>query len=152
MGANYGQLRQLAENLHRAEQGMTEFKRQLALGEGLYAVKQAKKICTDEDIIDTGNLRRSYHTDPNPMITPNTLRIDVHNSAKYASDVEYGHIVVRRGSTDLQQRRRAAMRNGRFVRGKYVLTRAIQRTLETQRARIGRKLNRYVKQFFGGGA
>ena len=47
MGANYGQLRQLAENLHRAEQGMTEFKRQLALGEGLYAVKQAKKICTD---------------------------------------------------------------------------------------------------------
>lgn len=148
MGAEYGQLVRFAENIRSAAAGMTELKRQLIVGEGVYAVKQAKKICKDEDIIDTGNYRRSFHTDPAPVVTPQNARIDVHNGADYASHLEYGHLVVSRGGGSLHARRRAAMLGGRFVRGKYVLTRAIQRTKETQAHRISRKLEAYLRRCF----
>jgi hypothetical protein len=149
MGAEYGQLVRFRDSIRSAAAGMTELKRQLIVGEGVYAVKQAKKICKDEEIIDTGNYRNSFHTDPAPVVTPQNARIDVHNGADYASHLEYGHLVVSRGGGSLHSRRRAAMAGGRFVRGKYVLTRAIQRTAATQAARINRKLEAYLRRYFG---
>ena len=150
MGAEFGQLVRFADNLRRAEQGMPELKRQIIVGEGVYAVRQAKQICKDEEIIDTGNYRNNFHTDPNPVITPSSARIDVHNGADYASHLEYGHLVVSRGGGSLHARRRAAMEGGKFVRGKYVLTRAMQRTKDTQAVRISRKLQAYINRVFGG--
>lgn len=151
MGAEYSQLVAFANALRKAKDGMPDLKRQIIVGEGLYAVKEAKKICKEERIIKTGNLRNSFHTDPAPIVTDNLARIDVHNSANYASHVEYGHITVSRGGGSLHDRRRKALEGGKFVRGKYVLTRAIYRTRDTQPIRIQRKLNEYLKKVFGGG-
>lgn len=146
MSADYGQLVRYAEGLRRAQAGMTEFKRQVIVGEGAYAVKQAKKICKDEQIIDTGNYRNSFHSDPAPVVTLDGARITVYNNADYASYLEFGHLIVRRGGGALTLRRREAVRGGKFVRGKYVLRRAIQRTLDTQNERVGRKLERYIRE------
>ncbi len=151
MSADYRQLVAFRNSLVRAQDGMTDFRKQLIVGEGVYAVKEAKKICKEERIIKTGNLRNSFHTDASPVVSGNIVRIDVHNTADYASHVEYGHIAVGKGSGTLRDRRRKALAGGKFVRGKYVLTRAVIRTLDTQPVRIGRKLDRYLKQHFGGG-
>ena len=151
MSVDSSQLRDFAEGLNRVRQDLPELMKKLVVGEGVYAVSQAKKICKDENIIRTGNLRRSFHTDPAPRVSGSIVSIDVHNSADYASHVEYGHLAVGRGGGSLRDRRRAAMHAGRFVRGKYILTRAVQLTKNTQQRRIDRKLRRFFNESIGGG-
>lgn len=150
MGAEYSQLVAFANSLHKAKDGMLDLKRQIIVGEGLYAVKQAKKICKEERIIKTGNLRNSFHTDPAPVVTDNLARIDVHNSAEYASWVEYPHLIVSRGEGSLFDRRRKALEEQKYTRGRFILTRAIYRTRDTQPMRIQRKLREYLERAFGG--
>lgn len=151
MSVDSRQLEIFADNLSRAQREIPQMMREIIIGEGVYAVSQAKKICKDEKIIRTGNLRNSFHTDPAPRISGTRLRIDVHNSADYASHVEYGHLAVGRTGGSLHDRRRAAMMNGGFAPGKYILTRAIERTRATQTGRINRRLTRLFNKYFGGG-
>lgn len=150
MSVDTRQLELFVDNLSRAQRELPELMKQIIVGEGVYATGQAKKICKDEKIVRTGNLRNSFHTDPSPSINGTRLYIEVHNNADYASHVEYGHLAVGGGRGSLHGRRRAAMQGGRFVRGKYILTRAIERTRATQPGRINRKLSRFIKQHFGG--
>lgn len=151
MSVDSRELQAFVENLSCAEREMPEVMKELIVGEGVYAVGQAKKICKDEKIIKTGNFRNSFHTDPAPRYSGSKVTIDIHNNADYASHLEYGHIAVGNNGGSLRQRRRYALRRGHFVRGRYVLTRAIECTQTTQAGRINRKLNHILNRYFGGG-
>lgn len=166
--------------------GMIEFQRQLEalkndipdimeeliVGEGVYAVKQAKLICKNDrpDIVNNGDYRNNFHagnkalTHSNnndydgskPQRTGKAYRIDVYNNLDYAKPLEYGfrsHFVPGHwdGQTFVYQRNdpEGGMYVGPYkgyVRGHFTLRRAIKRTKDTQDARLNRKINRIIKE------
>jgi hypothetical protein len=166
--------------------GMIEFQRQLEalkndipdimeeliVGEGVYAVKQAKLICKNDrpDIVNNGDYRNNFHagnkalTHSNnkdhdgskPQRTGKAYRIDVYNNLDYAKPLEYGfrsHFVPGHwdGRTFVYQRNdpEGGMYVGPYkgyVRGHFTLRRAIKRTKDTQDARLNRKINRIIKE------
>jgi len=134
MSADTRQLAMLVRQLQKAGADMNAVRREIVQKEGQSVVTRAKTICTREKIIDTGNLRNSFHAEE-PQISDTSMSIVVANNADYASHVEYGHIVVVRG-------RRYAMSNGHYVKGRYVLSRAVEGTLRTQESRIIKRLRR----------
>ena len=143
MSADTRQLAQLVRQLTKAVADMNEVRREIAQKEGQSVVTRAKLICRNEKIIDTGNLRNSFHAEP-AQVGEGTVSVVVANNADYASYVEFGHLTgVGKGAPEtLRSRRRRAMNAGRYVRGKYVLTRAIHGTLRTQESRITKRLRR----------
>lgn len=153
MSADSRQLADLVRRLSRLRADMDAVRREIIAAEGQAVVTRAKLICKNEKIIDTGNLRNSFHAQT-PSVGGGTASVVVANNADYASYVEYGHLTgVGRGSPEtLRNRRRAAMNNGRYVRGRYVLTRAIQSTLRTQNSRISRRLQRILERYYNGGS
>lgn len=142
MSVDTKQLEKFAKQLAKAGADMNEVRREIIQKEAQSVVSRAKQICTREKIVDTGNLRNSFHAQT-ATVNGNTASCVVANNAEYASFVEYGHLAVGKGTAEtLQNRRRNAMNSGRYVRGRYVLTRAMQDTLRTQKARIYKRLRR----------
>lgn len=77
----------------------------LVVGEGVYAVKQARRICKMKKIKDTGSYRLNWHCGDKavpaweseeipdgspPKKSGTTYKIDVYNNLDYASHLEYG--------------------------------------------------------------
>lgn len=142
MSVDTRQLQQFARQLERAGANMDNVRREIVQKEAQSVVTRAKQICTREKIVDTGNLRNSFHAQ-SATVNGNTASCVVANNAEYASFVEYGHLAVGKGVAEtLHNRRRNAMNGGRYVRGRYVLTRAMQDTLRTQKSRILKRLRR----------
>lgn len=142
MSVDTRQLQQFARQLERAGANMNNVRREIVQKEAQSVVSRAKQICTREKIVDTGNLRNSFHAQ-SATVNGNTASCVVANNAEYASFVEYGHLAVGKGVAEtLHNRRRNAMNGGRYVRGRYVLTRAMQDVLRTQKARILKRLRR----------
>ena len=143
MSADTRQLAQLVRQLTKAGADMNEVRREIAQKEGQSVVTRAKFICRNEKIIDTGNLRNSFHAEP-AQVGEGTVSVVVANNADYASYVEFGHLTgVGRGiPATLRNRRRRAMTAGHYVRGRYVLSRAVHGVLRTQESRIIRRLRR----------
>ena len=78
---------------------------QLTVGEGVYAVKQARKICKENGIVNNGTYRMNFHAgrsggppdaaakeyDGSSVVrSGRTHRIDVYNNLDYAQHLEYG--------------------------------------------------------------
>lgn len=143
MSTDTRQLADFVRLLTRAGADMDVVRREIIRQEGQSVITRAKLICKKEKIVDTGNLRDSFHAQP-ASVTGGSASVVVSNSADYASYVEYGHLTgVGKGAPGtLRSRRRRAMNSGRYVRGKYVLTRAIHGTLRTQESRITKRLRR----------
>lgn len=142
MSVDTRQLQRFARQLERAGANMDNVRREIVQKEAQSVVTRAKQICTRENIVDTGNLRNSFHAQ-SATVNGNTVSCVVANNAEYASFVEYGHLAVGKGVAEtLLQRRREAMNKEQYVRGRYVLTRAMQDTLRTQKARILKRLRR----------
>ncbi len=149
MSADTRQLAALVQQLRKAGADMNEVRREIAQKEGQSVVTRAKTICKNEKIIDTGNLRNSFHAQP-AVVSGDSASVVVANNAEYASYVEYGHLTgVGRGTKKtLLARRKRALKAGRFVKGKYILERAIYGTLKTQQSRIEKRLRRiYEEQY-----
>lgn len=143
MSTDTRQLADFVRLLTRAGADMDAVRREIIQQEGQSVITRAKLICKKEKIVDTGNLRDSFHAQP-ASVAGDSASVVVSNSADYASYVEYGHLTgVGKGAPEtLRSRRRRAMNAGRYVRGKYVLTRAIHGTLRTQESRITKRLRR----------
>ena len=62
----------------------------LAVGEGRFARDQARKICTEENIINTGDYRRNFKSSSKAIRTGTAYKIDVFNNLNYAKPLEYG--------------------------------------------------------------
>lgn len=141
--------------LQALENDIPEIMDQLAVGEGRYARDQARKICKEESIVNTGNYRRNFKSGTKAIRAGSAYKIDVFNNLDYAKPLEYGfrsHFVPGHweGSSFVYQRNdpEGGMfvgPPGGFVRGHFTLLRAVKRTKTTQAARLNRKMDRIIK-------
>lgn len=141
--------------LQALENDIPEIMDQLAVGEGRYARDQARKICKEEGIVNTGDYRRNFKSGTKAIRAGRSYKIDVFNNLDYAKPLEYGfrsHFVPGHweGSSFVYQRNdpEGGMfvgPPGGFVRGHFTLLRAVKRTKTTQAARLNRKMDRIIK-------
>ncbi len=180
MSADYKQLVAWRKNLAALRDEAPQIMAELVIGEGVYAVKQAKSICKAEKIVNTGNYRNNFHAGDRAMIYDGTephdgaapkrsgsnYRIDVYNNADYAKHLEHGfrsHFVPGywAGRTfvyvkgyrpkDGEPGGMYVGPRGGYVKGKFVFLRAIRRTKQTQNARLSRKINKIIRVRLEGG-
>lgn len=141
--------------LQALENDIPEIMDQLAVGEGRYARDQARKICKEEGIVNTGDYRRNFKSGTKAIRAGRAYKIDVFNNLDYAKPLEYGfrsHFVPGHweGSSFVYQKNdpEGGMfvgPPGGFVRGHFTLLRAVKHTETTQAARLNRKMDRIIK-------
>lgn len=155
MSVDNSELVAFQNQLQALENDIPEIMDQLAVGEGRYARDQARKICKEEGIVNTGDYRRNFKSGTKAIRAGRTYKIDVFNNLDYAKPLEYGfrsHFVPGHweGSSFVYQKNdpEGGMfvgPPGGFVRGHFTLLRAVKRTKTTQAARLNRKMDRIIK-------
>lgn len=155
MSVDNSELMAFQAQLQALENDIPEIMDQLAVGEGRYARDQARKICKEEGIVNTGNYRRNFKSGTKAIRAGRSYKIDVFNNLDYAKPLEYGfrsHFVPGHweGSSFVYQKNdpEGGMfvgPPGGFVRGHFTLLRAVKRTKTTQAARLNRKMDRIIK-------
>lgn len=128
----------------------------IAVGEGVYAVKQARLICKNDspDIVNTGDYRQNWKSDRRARRSGKKYIVRFYNPLDYAGHLEHGfrsHFVPGHweGFTFLYNRDdpEGGMfvgPKGGYVRGHFTMKRAVKRTLDTQQARVTRKIDRAI--------
>lgn len=128
----------------------------IAVGEGVYAVKQARLICKNDspDIVNTGDYRRNWKSDRRARRSGKKYIVRFYNPLDYAGHLERGfrsHFVPGHweGFTFVYSRNdpEGGMfvgPKGGYVRGHFTMKRAVKRTLDTQQARVTRKIDRAI--------
>lgn len=154
MSVDNSELVAFQNQLQALENDIPEIMDQLAVGEGRYARDQARKICKEEGIVNTGDYRRNFKSGTNAIRAGRAYKIDVFNNLDYAKPLEYGfrsHFVPGHweGSSFVYQKNdpEGGMfvgSPGGFVRGHFTLLRAVKRTKTTQAARLNRKMDRII--------
>ena len=148
-------LEAFGERLEALEKAIPQVLEELTLGEGAYAVKQAKKICKEEPgLVNTGYYREGWHTGDRVRRSGNRYQIDVYNSASYAKYLEYGYrshwtpgywsgkiFVYVKGAKEGQY--------FPFQRGHFVLRRSIKSTQATQSVRLSQKITKIINGRLG---
>ena len=169
MSFDFKELEKFRDNLEALKEDAPEIIEELVVGEGVYAVGQARRICKAEGIVDTGAYRMNWHTGnrannpgasrmehdgSKPRQSGKTYQIDVYNNLDYAKHLEYGfrsHYVPPQHLSGKYKKKFPkgfyVGPPGGYVKGKFVLKRAINRTETTQTARLSRKWNRKVKEY-----
>ena len=168
MSFDFKDLEKFQENLEALKEDAPEIIEELVIGEGVYAVGQARRIAKAEKIVDTGAYRMNWHTGnratpayegkeydgSKPRKNGTSYQIDVYNNIDYAKHLEYGfrsHYVPPQHLSGYYKKRFPkglyVGPAGGYVRGKYVLKRAIRRTETTQNARLTRKWGAKVKEY-----
>lgn len=167
---DFHELEQFRENLLNMKEHAPEIMEELIVGEGIYAVKQARSIAKNDGIVDTGYYRRNWHTGNRK--TPATKKqtkmydgskperkgkdymIDVYNNVDYAKHLEYGfrsHYVPPQYLSSYYRKKFPkglyVGTPGGYVEGHYVMRRAIRQTETTQKARLSRKWNKKVREY-----
>ena len=169
MSFDFKQLQQFRDNLEAMKKDVPEIMEELAVGEGVYAVKQARLICKNDKIVNSGQYRMNWHAGDKarpaeasgkehdgskPRKNGTSYQIDVYNNVDYAKHLEYGfrsHYVPAKYLDGYYLKRFPngfyVGTPGGYVKGRYVLKRAIKRTETTQNARLSRKWDAKVKQY-----
>lgn len=104
-GFNFKELEQFRDNLLAMKEDAPAIIEELLIGEGVYAVGQARKIAKEEGIVDSGAYRMNWHAGNKAMQTGesrneydgapprkrgNGYEIDFYNNLDYAKHLEYG--------------------------------------------------------------
>ena len=150
MGMKLDGLANFGKALVALQADIPEIMDKLVVGEGRFARDQARKICTEENIINTGDYRRNFNSSSKAIRTGTAYKIDVFNNLDYAKPLEYGfrgHFVP---AKYLSGPYREKFPDGMYVKfkpGRYTLERAIEETKRTQESRIERNLNREIKKY-----
>lgn len=154
MSVDNSELVAFQNQLQALENDIPEIMDQLAVGEGRYARDQARKICKEEGIVNTGDYRQNFKSGTKAIRAGRAYKIDVFNNLDYAKPLEYGfrsHFVPGHweGSSFVYQKNdpEGGMfvgSPGGFVRGHFTLLRAVKRTKTTQAARLNRKMDRII--------
>lgn len=130
---------------------------EIAVGEGVYAVKQARLICKNDvpDIVNTGDYRRNWKSDTTARRSGNRYIVRFYNPLDYAGHIEHGfrsHFVPGHwdGNTFVYNKNdpEGGMfvgPKGGYVRGRFTLRRAAKRTQDTQQARVRRKGDKAIR-------
>ena len=154
MSVDNSELVAFQNQLQALENDIPEIMDQLAVGEGRYARDQARKICKEEGIVNTGDYRRNFKSGTKAIRAGRAYKIDAFNNLDYAKPLEYGfrsHFVPGHweGSSFVYQKNdpEGGMfvgPPGGFVRGHFTLLSAVKRTKTTQAARLNRKMDRII--------
>lgn len=156
MSVNKVELELYIEKLKELQNDVPEIMDRIAVGEGIYAVKQARSICKNDspDIVNTGDYRRNWKSDQAAKRVGRRSIVRFYNPLDYAGPLEYGfraHFVPGHweGNTFVYNRDdpEGGMfvgPSGGYVRGHFVLKRAAKRTKDTQQARVSRKISRAI--------
>lgn len=150
MGMKLDGLANFGKALVALQADIPEIMDKLVVGEGRFARDQARKICTEENIINTGDYRRNFNSSSKAIRIGTAYKIDVFNNLNYAKPLEYGfrgHFVP---GKYLSGPYREKFPDGMYVKfkpGRYTLERAIEETKRTQESRIERKLNKEIKKY-----
>ena len=155
MSVDNSELVAFQNQLQALENDIPEIMDQLVVGEGRYARDQARKICKEEGIVNTGDYRRNFKSGKKAIRAGRAYKIDVFNNLDYSKPLECGfrsHFVPGHweGSSFVYQKNdpEGGMYvgpPGGFVRGHFTLLRAVKRTKTTQAARLNRKMDRIIK-------
>lgn len=169
MSVDNRELEEFQRKLAALKEQAPEFLRALALAEGVHAASEARRICKAECIVNTGNYRENWHAGDRRVGTRSkdvsdgckarvrgkTYSIDVYNNAEYAKHLEYGfrsHFAPGRweGKTFVYQPGFPSGMyvgpKGGYVRGHFVLRRAVRRTELTQPNRLRRKQDKFLRE------
>lgn len=185
-GFDYKELEKFKEKMLAMKEEAPAIIEELLIGEGVYAVGQARRLCKEDGIVDTGQYRMNFHAGNKAMQTGdaqkefdgaaprkrgNSYEIDFYNNLDYAKHLEYGfraHFVPAEHLNQAFLNRYMAAKgleeppagiyvggkNG-YVKGRFVLRRATQKTKTTQNARLTRKWESRVRKYLadkGGGS
>lgn len=146
------------QQLQTLKNDVPEIMDEIAVGEGVYAVKQARLICKNDvpDIVNTGDYRRNWKSDRKAKRSGRRYIVRFYNPLDYAGHIEHGfrsHFVPGHwdGNTFIYNRDdpEGGMfvgPKGGYVRGRFTMKRAVKRTKDTQQARVNRKIDRAIKQ------
>ena len=158
MSVNNRDLALFQSQLENLKNDVPEIMDKIAVGEGDYAKKQARLICTTDapDIVNTGDFRRNWKSSRKAQRAGNGYIVRLYNPLDYASHIEHGfrsHFVPGHwdGNTFVYNRNdpEGGMfvgPKGGYVRGRFVMKRAVKRTKDTQRARVDRKIQREINK------
>lgn len=144
-----------ARNFQTLVKMMPELMEQLAVGEGVHAVSEAKRICKQEDIVNTGNYRNSWQSDKKAVRNGHVYSVRVSNNSDYATHLEYGfrsHFVPGHWDGTSFVYVRGAKEGmyvgprGGVVLGHYTLQRASKQTQRTQAIRLQRKAEKFFRE------
>ena len=172
MSVDFSGFTEMRKRIEALTDDMPKIMEQFVVGEGVYAVGQARRICTDEKIVNNGTYRMNFHAGDKALSLGSDGRaydggkigrsgplysIDVYNNLDYAKHLEHGfrsHFVP---AKYLSGPYREKFPNGMyvgpyngFVNGRFVLKRAIRRTEQTQDARLSGKFNAILNQRING--
>lgn len=164
-------LKQFRDNLKKLKDKAPEAMEEILIGEGAFAVRQARNIVTNQKKVSTGEYRYNFHTGSKarpayasaklhdgskPQKQGKTWIIDVYNNLDYAGHLEYGfrsHFVPGHweGNTfvylrDDPEGGMYVGPKGGYVQGTFALRTAMRRTGQTQKARIQRKFDRIIQE------
>lgn len=151
MAVDHSELIALQQKLQALERDIPEIMDRIVVQEGIYARDQARKICKEDGIVNTGNYRRNFKSGTKAIRAGRAYKIDVYNNLDYAGHLEYGfrgHFVPGHweGSSFVYQPNDPE--GGMFVKftpGHYTLKRAIENTKKSQYRRIERKFLQELK-------
>lgn len=158
MSVNKNELVAYIGKLQAMKDEVPDIMGQIAVGEGEYAVKQARLICTTDrpDIVNNGDYRRNWKSDKMAKRSGRNYTVRFYNPLDYASHLEYGfrsHFVPGHweGHTfvynpDDPEGGMFVGPYGGYVRGHYTMQRAVKDTKKNQNQRIQRKFIREVKK------
>lgn len=156
MSVDNSELIAFQQSLEKLIKDVPKVMNKLAVDEGRYARDQARRICKEDGIVNTGDYRRNWSSGDRALQVGNSYKIDVFNNLDYAKHLEYGfrsHFVPGHweGSTFVYVRNdpQGGMyvgKPGSFVRGHFTMKRAIKRTRVSQDARLKRKIEKAIKE------
>ena len=151
MAVDHSELIALQQKLQALERDIPEIMDRIVVQEGIYARDQARKICKEDGIVNTGNYRRNFKSGTKAIRAGRAYKIDVYNNLDYAGHLEHGfrgHFVPGHWEGNSFVYQPNDPEGGMFVKftpGHYTLKRAIENTKKSQDRRIERKFLQELK-------
>ena len=147
-------LRRLAERFQDGAKKCSDLLEELALQEGLYVVKQAKSMATDEKMIKTGQYRRSFqvgevlYEGKNPFVYAfNPLEYALYLEKGFRRHFVPGYWTVKgpRASFVYDPSAKGGATFGPYE-GRWIMKRAAEQQKKTMAPRMNRKINKWLKE------
>lgn len=152
MAVDHSDLIAFQKELEALQNDIPEIMDRIVVQEGMYARDQARKICKEDGIVNTGNYRRNFKSGTKAIRAGNVYKIDVYNNLDYAGHLEYGfrgHWVPGYWDGNSFVYVKGYREGGMYVKftpGHYTLKRAIENTKKNQDRRIERKYLQELKK------
>lgn len=152
MAVDHSDLIAFQKELEALQNDIPEIMDRIVVQEGMYARDQARKICKEDGIVNTGNYRRNFKSGTKAIRAGNVYKIDVYNNLDYAGHLENGfrgHWVPGYWDGNSFVYVKGYREGGIYVKftpGHYTLKRAIDNTKKSQDRRIERKYLQELKR------